>query len=72
MTTMTIRIDENEKELIKTYASMHGLSTAEVLRRCALERIEDEFDARELRKAMANTTGEFIDFADVLKRYSAA
>jgi len=68
---MTIRIDEDEKALIQSYAALQGVSAAEVLRRSALERIEDEFDLRELEKAMKTSRGEFVDFSDVLKRYGA-
>lgn len=71
MTTMTIRIDEDEKALIQSYAALQGVSASEVLRRSALERIEDEFDLRELEKAMKTSTGKFVDFSDVLKRYGA-
>jgi len=68
---MTIRIDEDEKALIQSYAALHGVSAAEILRRSALERIEDEFDLRELQNAMETSTGEFVDFSAVLKRYCA-
>ncbi|MDR2108039.1 MAG: DUF6290 family protein, partial [Coriobacteriales bacterium] len=38
MATMTIRISDEDKELIKAYAKVHGTSVAEVLRSSAIER----------------------------------
>jgi predicted transcriptional regulator len=67
MTTMTIRISENDKRLIQSYAALQGISAADVLRRSALERIEDEFDLSELQEAMRTSTGEFVSFDEVLK-----
>ena len=69
MTTMTIRISEHDKQLIKTYAAMHGLSVADVLRRSAIERIEDEFDLRELAEAVRTSTGEFVTHEELMSKY---
>ena len=69
MTTMTIRISENDKRLIKSYAALHGISAADVLRRSALERIEDEFDLRELQEAMNTSTGEFVSHKELMAKY---
>jgi hypothetical protein len=62
---MTIRIADEDKALIKDYAQMHGLSVAELMRSSVLERIEDEFDLRELREAMANPQAKFTPFEEV-------
>lgn len=68
-TTITIRIDEDDKNLIQSYAKMHGKSTAEVLRDSALERIEDEFDIAELRAAMKSSDNTFMPHEEVMKKY---
>jgi predicted transcriptional regulator len=72
MTTMTIRINEADKRLIQSYASIHGLSAADVLRRSALEKIEDEFDLKELEEAMRTSTGEFVTHEKLMKKYGFA
>ncbi|MDR1359083.1 MAG: DUF6290 family protein, partial [Coriobacteriales bacterium] len=47
MATLSIRLPDEEKALVKSYASLHGRSIANVVRTSVLERIEDEFDLRE-------------------------
>jgi uncharacterized protein (DUF1778 family) len=69
MTTMTIRISEEDKNLIRAYAKVHGMSVAEVLRSSAIERIEDEFDLAELNEAIATSNGVFIPFEEVAAKY---
>lgn len=51
--TMTVRMDESEKALIADYARMFGTSASQFVRRCALDRIEDEIDADAYRAAKA-------------------
>ncbi|MDR2108240.1 MAG: DUF6290 family protein, partial [Coriobacteriales bacterium] len=69
MATMTIRISDEDKELIKAYAKVHGTSVAEVLRSSAIERIEDEFDLAELNEAIATSNGVFYTLDEVKARY---
>ncbi|MDR1189307.1 MAG: DUF6290 family protein [Bifidobacteriaceae bacterium] len=68
MATMTIRLPDEDKDLIRAYAEIHGMSAAEVLRRSALERIEDEFDLKELKQAIADSQGIFctLDQAEAM------
>lgn len=44
--TMTIRLDETEKQFISDYARTFGASVSEFMRSCALDRIEDETDLK--------------------------
>jgi hypothetical protein len=64
-TTMTIRLAEEEKGLIKAYAKLHNTSAADVMRRSTIERIEDEFDLTALREAIANPNAKFTPFEEV-------
>jgi hypothetical protein len=43
-TTVTVRLEESEKELIGEYARMHGHSVSEVFRSAVLSKIADELD----------------------------
>lgn len=45
-TTMTIRLESEEKSLIAAYAEAFGTSVSEFMRKAALERIEDELDLK--------------------------
>jgi uncharacterized protein (DUF1778 family) len=69
MTTLTIRLPEEDKALIKSYADLHGKSIADVVRTSVIERIEDEFDLRELNEAIATSDGEFISHDEVMRKY---
>ncbi|MDR0350402.1 MAG: DUF6290 family protein [Coriobacteriales bacterium] len=52
-TTMTIRLDVSEKNLIAEYARTSGISASEFMRRNAIERIEDEIDLKAWEAAKA-------------------
>lgn len=52
-TTFTMRIDDNQKNLISEYASIHGKSMAEFMLNAALDVIEDETDLRDWKAAKA-------------------
>lgn len=68
---MTIRMDESEKKLISDYAKTFGTSASEFLRRCALERIEDELDLEAWKAAKAEFDADpvTISAADIAKKY---
>ena len=42
--SISIRMNENEIELIKKYAKLNGKTVSEVMRTAILEKIENEFD----------------------------
>jgi predicted transcriptional regulator len=69
MTTLTIRLPEQDKELIKSYASLHGRSIADVVRTSVMESIEEEFDLHELNEAIATSSGEFISHDEIMRKY---
>ena len=66
-TTMTIRMDEEEKQLISDYAKVFGVSTSEFMRKSALERIEDELDLEDWKRAKAEFDAD--PAAEVAKKY---
>ena len=53
MSTITLRLQDSEKDLVNSYAKMHGMTVSEFARRSMFERIEDEFDLKELNEAIA-------------------
>ncbi len=69
--TITIRIGSEEKSLITSYAKAYGQSVSEFMRRCALERLEDELDLKEWREAKAefDLDPETISAADIARKY---
>lgn len=69
--TMTIRLDEEEKALISDYAKTFDISVSEFMRRCALERIEDELDLQAWEKAKAEFDADpvTVSASDIAKKY---
>lgn len=52
MTTLTLHLPPADTALIRQYTTEKGLSVSELIRRCVLERIEDEFDLETYRKSL--------------------
>ena len=50
--SISIRLKPHENELIKNFAQLNGLSVSEFIRNTILERIEDEIDLQDYKKAM--------------------
>ena len=69
MATMTLRINDQDGELIKKYIQMHGLTISEFARQAMLEKIEDEYDLQVLRQAMAEDDGVRISHEELMKEF---
>ncbi|WP_349533740.1 type II toxin-antitoxin system RelB family antitoxin [Leuconostoc citreum] len=67
MTTMTLRVNKEDAELIKKFADTHDLSLSDFARQAMLEKIEDDYDLAELRKAMAADNGKHYSMTEVKK-----
>jgi predicted transcriptional regulator len=64
-TTMSIRLDSDERDLFRAYAKTHGCSMSELMRRSTLEAIEDEADLADLRAARDADAGETFSLDEV-------
>ncbi len=51
--SFSIRLTENEKQLVDSYARMHSISASEAFKRALFEKIEDEFDIAIANEAYA-------------------
>lgn len=49
--TISLRISDEDTNLIKAYAAMHNVSVSELIRQSVMDRIEDEFDLAAWEKA---------------------
>ncbi len=65
MTASAIRFEPEEKEWISAFAEMNGITFSAQVRQWALERLEDEMDARDLKKALEEDDGSRTGWADV-------
>ena len=60
--TITIRLDEIEKEVIKNYVNNKSLTMSEFMKKVVLDYIEDEYDLKIYK--------EYLKEKDTLKTYS--
>ncbi|WP_115727809.1 type II toxin-antitoxin system RelB family antitoxin [Actinomyces culturomici] len=70
-TTTTIRLSDEEKDLLSSYAKVHGTTISEFMRRTALERIEDDLDLAAWEKAHAEFEEDptTISAIEIAKKY---
>ncbi len=61
--TLTLRISDEDSNLIRDYAKLHGISVSEFLRRAALERIEDEIDLETYNRAKAEFDANPVSYS---------
>lgn len=66
MSTMTIRMNEDDAELVRKFARFEGVTISDFVRAAVLEKIEDSYDLAELREAMAQDSGERFSIDEVL------
>ena len=57
MSTISLRVSDEELLILKSYATINNCSLSEIIRVTMLERIEEEYDLRVLSK-YENETGQ--------------
>ncbi|API88379.1 CopG family transcriptional regulator [Marinilactibacillus sp. 15R] len=69
MTVVSLRIDDQEDQLIKEYAKANNISVSALFRNSVLEKIEDEIDLSLYNQAMSEhkENPQSISFEDMLK-----
>ncbi|CCH74636.1 type II toxin-antitoxin system RelB family antitoxin [Nostocoides australiense] len=66
MSTMTVRMNDQDAELVRKFAQFEGVSISDFARTAILEKIEDSYDLQELRAAIAQDTGERFGIDEIL------
>lgn len=61
--TISMRLSEKDSVLIRQYAELKGLTVSEFMRRCAIEKIEDEFDLQAFEQAYAEYEADPTTFS---------
>lgn len=67
MSTMTVRMSNEDAALVRKYADFEGITISDFARSAILEKIEDSYDLQELREAIAEDTGERFSVDEVLE-----
>lgn len=50
--TISVRLNEEDTKLIKTYAELNNISLSDLIRIAVMEKIEDEYDLESYHRAM--------------------
>jgi len=50
--TISVRLSDEDTELIKTYADINNISLSDLIRNAVLEKIENEYDLESYKKAI--------------------
>ena len=61
--TISLRLNNEDTELVKSYANMHGLTVSEFVRKSIMERIEDELDLKAYNEAMEKYKENPVSFS---------
>ena len=70
MSMITLRVSEEEKEVLQRYADFTGVSLSEFIKSRVMESIEDEYDLKmieEYEKNKKNHNTEFYSLDEVKK-----
>ena len=65
--SISLRINDSDKELFKAYAKAHGLTLTDFIKETVLERIEDDYDLQELREALKEPNPVYYTSDEVKK-----
>lgn len=61
--TISLRLNDNDTQLIKKYAEINKISVSELIRQTVLEKIENEYDLEMFDKAMAEHKNDPVTYS---------
>ena len=72
MGVSSVRMSQEEEELIRAYCKLHGLSVSTALKQALLEKIEDEYEIKWAEKCIEeyrnNKDHKYYTFDEVMKK----
>ena len=69
MSMITLRVSEEEKEVLQRYADFTGVSLSEFIKTRVIESIEDEYDLKMIEEYEKNRKKEFYSLDEVKKLF---
>lgn len=66
MRTVSVHMNEEEAELVRTFAQSEGVTVSDFARTAIVEKIEDSYDLQALREAIAQDSGERFSIDKVM------
>ncbi len=68
MSTVTVRLNKNEKETFNEYAKLYGVPLSTIFKKALEEKIEDEIDMKSIasyEEDIKNKSTEFYDHHEI-------
>ncbi len=66
MTTITVKLSDEDAALVRKYANFAGVTISDFARTAILEKVEDSCDLQELRETLAKDNGERFSIDEAL------
>lgn len=67
MPHVSLRVSEQEKNLMESYAKLHDVNLSDAVKSAFFEKLEDEYDLKAIREYEAATDKKMYSHADVGK-----
>lgn len=67
MPHVSLRVTEEEKKWMESYANLHGVNLSDAIKDAFFEKLEDEYDLQTIREYEANPETEFHTHEEVKK-----
>jgi len=60
--TISLRLSDEDTALIKKYAELNRMTVSELIRQSVIERIEDEYDLKAMKRRLQSTRKTLLPF----------
>lgn len=67
MPHISLRVSENEKSWMESYAQLHGLNLSDAIKAAFFEKLEDEYDIKTIREYEADPDKRMLSHDEVGK-----
>ena len=68
MPHISIRVSDTEKKWMENYAKMHGIPLSDAMKTAFFEKLEDEYDVRDINDYAKNKASEkFYTISEVMR-----
>ena len=65
MSTLTIRLNEEEKSIFQSVSGLYGGKLSTTIKQLALEKLEDEYDLQLMKERKEKNEVEYVSFEDM-------
>ena len=67
MAHVTMRVTDQEKQVMESYAQLHGVSLSEAMKAAFFEKLENEYDVKAIEEYENEEAHTFYSMGEVIK-----